>query len=86
LLIRKAWSNALQNVIGKWQMLCQDIVSGFLIAGMIAVFVMREWRTGLFGFGEGTSFAFFLSALIGGFIGVVTFICSVNSVSFDRML
>jgi len=87
LLTRKGWENAFRNAIGEWRMLWKDILFGFLIAGLIAAFVPREWWTTLFRFGAEESFLTVVeSSLLGVFIGVVTFVCSVGNVPFALIL
>ncbi len=87
LLTRKGWENAFRNAIGEWQMLWKDILAGFLIAGLIAAFVPREWWTTLFRFGtENTFLTVIESSLLGVFIGVITFVCSVGNVPFALIL
>jgi len=87
LLTAKGWENAFRNAIGEWQMLWKDILAGFLIAGLIAAFVPREWWTTLFRFGtENTFLTVVESSLLGVFIGVITFVCSVGNVPFALIL
>jgi len=84
---RKGWENAFRNAIGEWQMLWKDILAGFLIAGLIGAFVPREWWTILFSFaGEATFLNVVASSLLGVFIGVITFVCSVGNVPFALIL
>jgi len=87
LLTGKGWENAFRNAIGEWQMLWKDILAGFLIAGLIAAFVPREWWTLLFRFGdENTFLAVVESSFLGVLIGVITFVCSVGNVPFALIL
>ena len=86
LLTLRGWANASQNAIGEWKMLWKDIVAGFLIAGLIAAFVPREWWAELFGVAGGTLSTVIFSCVIGVFIGVVTFVCSVGNVPFALIL
>jgi uncharacterized membrane protein YraQ (UPF0718 family) len=87
LLTSKGWENAFRNAIGEWQMLWKDILAGFLIAGVIGAFVPREWWATLFRFGtEGTLLTVIESSLLGVFIGVITFVCSVGNVPFALIL
>ena len=87
LLTQKGWGDAFRNAMGEWQMLRKDILSGFLIAGLIGAFVPREWWTTLFAFGGDTTFLTVLnSSLLGVSIGVVTFVCSVGNVPFALIL
>jgi uncharacterized membrane protein YraQ (UPF0718 family) len=87
LMTRRGWRNAFHNAIGEWAMLWKDIAAGFLIAGLIAAVVPRNWWTALFGLGvEGSFGQVALSAVIGVIVGVVTFVCSVGNVPFALIL
>lgn len=87
LLTAKGWDNAFRNAIGEWKMLWKDILAGFIIAGLIAAFVPREWWTTLFRFGtENSLITVIESSLLGVFIGVITFVCSVGNVPFALIL
>jgi uncharacterized protein len=87
LLTQKGWQNVFRNAMGEWQMLWKDILSGFLIAGLIGAFVPREWWATLFAFGGNTTFLTVLaSSLLGVLIGVITFVCSVGNVPFALIL
>ena len=87
LMTKRGWSNAFRNALGEWRMLWTDIALGFLIAGLIAAFVPREWWTKLFSFGgEQTFWVVVASAFLGVFIGVITFVCSVGNVPFALIL
>lgn len=87
LLTGRGWENAFRNAVGEWQMLWKDILAGFIIAGLIAAFVPREWWTTLFRFGtENTLITVIESSLLGVFIGVITFVCSVGNVPFALIL
>ena len=87
LMTSKGWENAFRNAIGEWQMLWKDILAGFVIAGLIGAFVPREWWATLFRFGaEGTLLTVIESSLLGVFIGVITFVCSVGNVPFALIL
>lgn len=88
LLTGEGWRNASLNSVNDWSMLWFDIVIGFVIAGLIAAFVPREWWTQLFGFvGVEGSFSWLLwSAVAGVTVGVITFVCSVGNVPFALIL
>jgi len=87
LLTRRGWRQASRNALGEWGMLWKDIVAGFLIAGLIAAFVPREWWATLFGAGSEESLTWVLRcAALGVAVGVVTFVCSVGNVPFALIL
>jgi hypothetical protein len=87
LLTKKGWTAAFRNAIGEWRMLWKDIVAGFIVAGLIAALVPREWWTQLFEIGAQGSFVWVASsAVIGVIVGVITFVCSVGNVPFALIL
>ncbi|WP_353634896.1 permease [Halobacterium sp. NMX12-1] len=87
LATRQGWRLAAKNAVGEWKMLWTDIVAGFLVAGLIGVFVPRAWWTTLFDVGAQGSFTWVAaSAIIGVTVGVVTFVCSVGNVPFAVIL
>jgi hypothetical protein len=87
LLTTKGWAAAFRNAIGEWTMLWKDIAAGFLIAGLIAAFVPRQWWTALFEIGPHGSILWVASsAVIGVIVGVITFVCSVGNVPFALIL
>ncbi|MFB6262490.1 MAG: permease [Bradymonadaceae bacterium] len=87
LFTARGWREAAQNAMGEWQMLWSDIVVGFLIAGLIAGFVPRDWWTAMFNLGvEGSFVSLLLSCTIAVAVGVITFVCSVGNVPFALVL
>ena len=84
---KEGWIQASRNSLKDWNMLWKDILAGFVIAGLIGAFVPKEWWTTLFTVGQDGSFVRVLSsAVIGVFIGVATFVCSVGNVPFAAVL
>ena len=87
LLTKKGWTAAFRNALGEWAMLWKDILAGFLVAGLIAAFVPRQWWTHLFEIGaQGSLLWVAASAVIGVIVGVITFVCSVGNVPFALIL
>ena len=87
LFTKKGWTNAFRNALGEWDMLWEDIVIGFVIAGLISAFVPREWWAAMFSLApEGTFASIAISSVIAVVIGVVTFVCSVGNVPFAVIL
>ena len=84
---KEGWIQASRNSLKDWNMLWKEILAGFVIAGLIGAFVPKEWWTTLFTVGQDGSFVRVLSsAVIGVFIGVATFVCSVGNVPFAAVL
>jgi uncharacterized membrane protein YraQ (UPF0718 family) len=88
LLTADGWKQASLNSVKEWDMLWFDIVIGFVIAGLIAAFVPREWWAQLFGLvgAEGSLSWLVWSAVAGVTVGVITFVCSVGNVPFALLL
>ncbi|UHQ98636.1 permease (plasmid) [Natrinema zhouii] len=87
LLAADRWRSATANAVKEWDMLWRDIVFGFVIAGLLAVFVPTAWWTALFGVGAEGSLARAVSnAVLGAVVGVLTFLCSVGNVPFAVVL
>lgn len=87
LFTRKGWANAFRNAIGEWNMLWEDIVIGFVVAGLLGAAVPRAWWTALFNIGTtGTVLWVVAACFIGVVVGVITFVCSVGNVPFALIL
>jgi uncharacterized membrane protein YraQ (UPF0718 family) len=86
LLSESGWKQAASNSIREWDMLWDDIAVGFIIAGFIAAFVPSSWWLDLFqADSQGLLFVVY-GAIVGVFIGVATFICSVGNIPFAVVL
>ena len=86
LLSKGGWRKAASNSIREWDMLWDDIAIGFIIAGFIAAFVPRAWWLDLFNADSSGLLWVVYGAVVGVFIGVVTFICSVGNIPFAVVL
>ena len=87
LLSKSGWRQAASNAIREWDMLWDDIAIGFIIAGFVASFVPRAWWLDLFNASSSGTFLWVVyGAVVGVFIGVVTFICSVGNIPFAVVL
>lgn len=87
LLSKSGWRQAASNAIREWDMLWDDIAIGFIIAGFVAAFVPRTWWLDLFNASSSGTFLWVVyGAVVGVFIGVVTFICSVGNIPFAVVL
>ena len=71
----------------EWGMLWDEIAIGFIFAGLIAGFIPQHVWTSVF---SGPTFGLpvyvFWTAVLGAFIGVATFVCSVGNVPFAAVL
>ena len=71
----------------EWAMLWDEIAIGFIFAGLIAGFIPEQVWTSIF---SGPTFGLpvyvFWTAVLGAFIGVATFVCSVGNVPFAAVL
>ncbi|MDY6777966.1 MAG: permease [Candidatus Nanohaloarchaea archaeon] len=83
----EGWQSLAQHQWKEWTMLYEDILVGFVLAGIIGAFVPTSVWTALF---SGQQFflpAFVLwAAALGAIIGVATFVCSVGNVPFAAIL
>jgi uncharacterized membrane protein YraQ (UPF0718 family) len=86
LFSKSGWRKAASNSIREWDMLWDDIAIGFIIAGFIAAFVPRAWWLDLFNADSSGFLWVVYGAVVGVFIGVVTFICSVGNIPFAVVL
>ncbi len=68
-----------------WDSLWPDIAGGLLIAGCLAAWVPQSWWQGLFLTGHPT-LARFWGPLIGPFVAVLSFVCSVGNVPLAAVL
>jgi uncharacterized protein len=80
-----AWSDVAHNFRGDWQMLWKEITAGFLIAGFVAQ-LGDDFFNGLFLHGSSTLVQAVWGALIGPFIAVLSFVCSVGNVPLAAVL
>jgi uncharacterized membrane protein YraQ (UPF0718 family) len=69
----------------EWAAILRDIVLGLLIAGALAAWVPNSWWQGLFFEGHAT-FAKFWGPLIGPFVAVLSFVCSIGNVPLAAVL
>ena len=80
-----AWADAASYTMADFMMLRRELVIGYLVAGFIAVFVHPSiWHVVFF---QGHGFATTLeNVLIGPFIAVVSFVCSIGNVPLAAAL
>jgi uncharacterized protein len=69
-----------------WSMLQNDLILGFLIAGLLAVAVPATWWQHLFVTNAPTVVRLIENALVGPLIAVVSFVCSIGNVPLAAVL
>lgn len=83
----EGWKKLADKQWKEWGMLYEDIIVGFLLAGVIGAFVPQTVWTSLLGSQFLGLPAFIIwSAVVGTVIGVATFVCSVGNVPFGAVL
>ncbi|MDY6771167.1 MAG: permease [Candidatus Nanohaloarchaea archaeon] len=82
----KGWKRLADEQWSEWSMLWEDILVGFILAGIIAAFVPESVWLSLFSGQHLGLGALAWSAVLGTVIGVVTFVCSVGNVPFAAVL
>jgi YHS domain-containing protein/uncharacterized membrane protein YraQ (UPF0718 family) len=82
---KAAWADAASYTMADIKMLRRELVIGYVVAGFIAVYVSHEvWRAVFF---QGHGFLTTLeNAIVGPFIAVVSFVCSIGNVPLAAAL
>jgi uncharacterized membrane protein YraQ (UPF0718 family)/YHS domain-containing protein len=80
-----AWSDVAHNFRGDWQMLWKEILSGFVLAGFIAL-LGDDFFNGLFLDDAAPAVQTLWGAFIGPVIAVLSFVCSVGNVPLAAVL
>ncbi|MDY6789464.1 MAG: permease [Candidatus Nanohaloarchaea archaeon] len=83
----EGWQSLAEHQWKEWTMLYEDILIGFILAGIIGAFVPTSVWTALFS-GQQFGLPVFVlwTAALGAIIGVITFVCSVGNVPFAAIL
>jgi uncharacterized membrane protein YraQ (UPF0718 family)/YHS domain-containing protein len=81
----QAWSDVAHNFRGDVGMLWKEIVSGFLIAGYIALLPMSFFN-GLFITGTGGPLQLVENAIVGPIVAALSFVCSVGNIPLAAVL
>ena len=81
----QAWSDVAHNFRGDWQMLWKEILTGFLLAGFIAL-LGDDFFNGLFLDDAPAAVQTLWGAFIGPVIAVLSFVCSVGNVPLAAVL
>jgi len=69
-----------RNVAMDWSMLRSDLLVGFLVAGVIAVFVPAQVWQGLFVSSGPAALVIGIGVIVGALLAIVTFVCSIGNV------
>ena len=80
-----AWSDVAHNFRGDWQMLWKEILTGFVLAGFIAL-LGDDFFNGLFLTDAPTAVQTIWGAFIGPLIAVLSFVCSIGNVPLAAVL
>ena len=83
---RETWVAVAQSFAMDWSMLWRDIALGFLIAGVLAVFVPDRWWHVLFVGGASPWVMVPANALLGPLVAVLSFVCSIGNVPMAAVL
>src|SRR3954453_4893401 len=81
----RAWSDVAHNFRGDWQMLWKEITIGFLLAGFIAQFGNGFFES-LFVQNPPEPIPTIENVVVGPFIAVISFVCSVGNVPLAAVL
>jgi uncharacterized membrane protein YraQ (UPF0718 family)/YHS domain-containing protein len=81
----QAWSDVAHNFRGDWQMLWKEILTGFLLAGFIAL-LGDDFFNALFLDDAPAAVQTLWGAVIGPVIAVLSFVCSVGNVPLAAVL
>ena len=83
---RETWVRVAQNVVMDWSMLWKDLLAGFLIAGVLSVFVPKGLWQALFVHGASPWVQVPANALLGPLVAVLSFVCSIGNVPLAAVL
>jgi hypothetical protein len=82
---RAGWSDAARFTMSDVSMLRRELVIGYVVAGFLTVLVPTEWWNSLFVQGHGF-WTTLENVLIGPFIAVISFVCSIGNVPMAAAL
>jgi uncharacterized membrane protein YraQ (UPF0718 family)/YHS domain-containing protein len=82
---RAGWSDAARFTMSDISMLRRELVIGYVVAGFLTVLVPMEWWNTLFLQGHGF-WTTLQNVLIGPFIAVISFVCSIGNVPMAAAL
>jgi uncharacterized membrane protein YraQ (UPF0718 family) len=82
---RAGWSDAARFTMSDVSMLRRELLIGYVVAGFLTVLVPMEWWNALFLQGHGF-WTTLQNVLIGPFIAVISFVCSIGNVPMAAAL
>jgi uncharacterized protein len=82
---KAGWSDAAAFTFSDLRMLRRELVVGYLVAGFLTILVPMEWWNDLFLHGHGF-WTTLENALLGPFIAVISFVCSIGNVPMAAAL
>jgi hypothetical protein len=82
---RAGWSDAASFAMSDIRMLRRELVIGYVVAGFLTVLVPMEWWNALFFQGHGF-WTTLENVIIGPFIAVISFVCSIGNVPMAAAL
>jgi uncharacterized protein len=82
---KAGWSGAAAFTFSDLRMLRRELVVGYLVAGFLTILVPMEWWNDLFLHGHGF-WTTLENALLGPFIAVISFVCSIGNVPMAAAL
>jgi uncharacterized membrane protein YraQ (UPF0718 family) len=80
------WEAVARSFAMDWSMLWKDLLAGFLIAGLLAAFVPDGVWQALFVTGANPWLQMPADALLGPFVAMLTFVCSIGNVPMAAVL
>src|SRR5438309_8715055 len=83
---RGKWIRVSHAFVADWSMLWKEILAGFLIAGFLATLVPHDWWEALFLQNGPAVVRLIENALVGPFIAVISFVCSVGNIPLASLL
>jgi uncharacterized membrane protein YraQ (UPF0718 family) len=82
---KSGWVEAASYTMSDINMLRRELVIGYLVAGFLTVLVPTAWWNGLFLHGHGF-WTTFENVIVGPFIAVISFVCSIGNVPMAAAL
>jgi hypothetical protein len=81
----RGWSDVAHNFRNDWAMVWKEVAIGFLLAGFIAQ-LPNSFFGGLFLTGSPSALKLFENALVGPFVAVLSFVCSIGNLPLAAVL
>jgi uncharacterized protein len=80
------WTWVANVFVADWSMLWKEILGGFLIAGFLATLMPHGWWEALFLQSGPSASRLIENALVGPFIAMISFVCSVGNIPLANLL